>query len=88
MIYDKEVVNSLKGAIMSLRDEIISEVDSLPDSLKAKLLDYAKSLGQSSPMSSNSKDFMDLFGCIETSDVELMKKAIEEDCSKVDLDEW
>lgn len=73
---------------MSLRDEIISAVDNLPDSLKAKLLDYAKSLGQSSPKISNSKDFTDLFGCIETSDVELMSKAIEEDCSKVDLDEW
>lgn len=43
---------------------------------------------QAKPKGVPGKDLLKFAGTIEPDDLELMKQAIEEECERVDLDEW
>ncbi|MDH5203266.1 MAG: hypothetical protein OEZ31_08690 [Nitrospirota bacterium] len=69
----------------SIKDNLIAQIDKLPHDLQLRLLDYAKTL---IPKGVEGKSLLRFENAISTDDLQLMSKAIEEGCEKVDISEW
>jgi hypothetical protein len=73
-----------------LLEEILNVVHRLKPEEQQQVLDFARTLpGSSRPKGVSSLKLLKLAeGLFEREDVEEMMKAIEEDCEKIDYDEW
>jgi len=71
-----------------IKDKIISELESLSEEQQKKLLDYTLKLKFSMREPKTGSKLINLSGAISKADLNVMKKAIEEDCEQVDLNEW
>jgi hypothetical protein len=69
----------------SIKDNIIAQLNSLPYDLQLRVLDFAKTL---IPRGVEGKSLLRFGGVISPDDLQLMSKAIEEGCEKVDVSEW
>ena len=70
-----------------LREQILQQVASLPPEQQERVLAFAKSL---SPVSGglSGKELLKFKGRIEKADLQVMTKAIEEGCERIDRSEW
>ncbi|MBI3814021.1 MAG: hypothetical protein HY279_06100 [Nitrospinae bacterium] len=68
-----------------IKDDIIAQVDKLPYDLQLRVLDFAKTI---MPKGVKGKSLLRFERAIPSDDLELMSKAIEEDCERVDASEW
>jgi hypothetical protein len=85
----------MRGAVMSpdpaIQSELLSYMVQLPADAQARVVDFARTLTQSSkdlPRSTPGKEFLRLAGVISADDLALMERVIEEDCERIDLSEW
>ncbi len=69
----------------SIRDNLINQIDKLPHDLQLRVLDFVKAL---TPKGVEGKSLLRFEGAIPSDDLQLMSKAIEEGCEKVDISEW
>lgn len=69
-----------------IRQQILSALDQLNKRQQESLLAFIKSLIEKKP--NNKPDILKMSGKIEKDDLKLMKKAIQEDCEKINPDEW
>lgn len=69
----------------SIRDNLITQIDKLPHDLQLRVLDFVKAL---TPKGVEGKSLLRFEGSIPANDLQLMSKAIEEGCEKVDISEW
>jgi hypothetical protein len=69
----------------SIKNDLVAHVEKLPPELQLRVLDYAKAL---MPKGVKGKKILRFGGAISSSDLKLMTKAIENDCEKVDVNEW
>jgi len=69
----------------SIRDNLIAQIDKLPHDLQLRVLDFVKAL---TPKGVEGKSLLRFEGAIPADDLQLMSKAIEEGCEKVDISEW
>lgn len=69
----------------SIKDSLIAQIDKLPSELQRRLLDITKTL---IPKGVEGKVLLRFEGVILADDLELMSKAIEEGCEKVEVSEW
>jgi hypothetical protein len=63
----------------------MTQIDKLPHDLQARVLDIIKAL---TPKGVEGKSLLRFEGSISADDLQLMSKAIEEGCEKVDINEW
>jgi hypothetical protein len=70
----------------SLLPLILHEVESLTDAQQRRVLAYIREL-QAGPARSGAA-LIELAGTIPLHDLNLMEKAIEEECERIDLDGW
>lgn len=68
-----------------VKNDLIAQLDKLPYGLQLRVLDFAKAL---IPKGIQGKTLLRFEGAIPAEDLQLMSKAIEEGCEKVDTDEW
>jgi hypothetical protein len=68
-----------------IKDNIIAQIDRLPYDLQLRVLDFAKTLV---PKGVEGKSLLRFEGTISVDDLQLMSKAIEDGCEKVDIGEW
>ena len=68
----------------SIKDNLAAQLDSLPYNLQLRVLDFIKSL---IPKGVKGKSLLRFEGAIPADDLQLMTKAIEENCEKVDTGE-
>lgn len=68
-----------------IKDSLIAQVDKLPYDLQLRVLDFVNSL---MPKGVSGKSLLRFEGVISDDDLRLMSKAIEEDCERVDVNEW
>lgn len=68
-----------------IKDNIFSEIEKLPYELQLRVFDFVKTLA---PKGVKGESLLQFEGTISDDDLQLMSKAIEEDCEKVDLNEW
>jgi hypothetical protein len=69
----------------SIKDNLIAQIDKLPHDLQLRVLDFIKAL---TPKGVEGKSLLRFEGAIPADDLQLMSKAIEEGCEKVDISEW
>ncbi|OIP64803.1 MAG: hypothetical protein CO150_04065 [Nitrospirae bacterium CG_4_9_14_3_um_filter_53_35] len=69
----------------SIKKNLIAQIEKLPYDLQLRVLDFAKAL---IPKGVEGKSLLKFEGAIHTDDLQLMLKAIEENCEKVDTGEW
>ncbi len=68
-----------------IKDSLIAQMDKLPYDLQLRVLDYVKSL---IPKGVDGKSLLRFEGAISDDDLRLMSQAIEQDCERVDVNEW
>ncbi len=69
----------------SVKDNLMTQIDKLPHDLQVRVLDMIKAL---TPKGVEGKSLLRFEGSISEDDLQLMSKAIEEGCEKVDINEW
>jgi len=69
----------------SIKENLIAQMDKLPYDLQVHVLDFAKALV---PKGVEGKSLLRFEKAIPSDDLQLMSKAIEENCEKVDTGEW
>jgi hypothetical protein len=68
-----------------VKDSLIAQMDKLPYDLQLRVLDFVKSL---MPKGVAGKSLLRFEGAIPDDDLRLMSQAIEENCERVDANEW
>ncbi|MEQ8222682.1 MAG: hypothetical protein ABRQ37_10305 [Candidatus Eremiobacterota bacterium] len=71
---------------LTVKEEIIRQIENLPVEFQIQVLNYARTL--IIPCGVPGKDLLPFAGTIEVSDLNTMKYAIDNDCEKVDINEW
>ncbi len=71
-----------------IKQEILKELDRLPPELQRQVLDFARALGSSVSEGVPGKELLRFAGILTPEEAELMERAIEEGCERVDLSEW
>ena len=69
----------------SIKNDLLTQIDRMPPELQQRLLDFIKTL---SSHGVEDKGLLRFGGAISASDLDVMSKAIEEGCEKVDISEW
>jgi hypothetical protein len=68
-----------------IKDNLIGQINKLPHDLQLRVLEFVKAL---TPKGVVGKSLLRFEGFIAADDLQLMSKAIEEGCEKVDISEW
>jgi len=68
-----------------VKDSLIAQMDKLPYDLQLRVLDFVKSL---IPKGVDGKSLLRFEGAISDEDLRIMSQAIEENCERVDVNEW
>lgn len=69
----------------SIKNNLIAQLDKLPYDFQLRVLDFVKGLILKGV---EGKSLLRFEGNISLDDLQLMSKAIEENCEKVDISEW
>ena len=69
-------------------DEVIKQLQTMPQPLQERVLEFARMLGNAEIQGTPGEDLLRFAGCIPPDDLLLMKEAIEQDCERVDINEW
>ena len=73
----------------AFKSKIITQLDKLRPDQQKKVLIFVQSLSEEEPPGGVAGEkLLPYAGCIDADDLEIMAKAIEEGCEKVDLNEW
>jgi hypothetical protein len=84
------LIGAEEGSSMSvsIRKQILDQVNKLPLAQQQLVLTFASSLMRKTPRGLPGKSLLTFAGCIEAADAEAMTKAIEENFERVDVNGW
>lgn len=68
--------------------KITGQLDRLPFEFQRRVLDFAESLTLSLPKGTAGKKLLRFVGTIKSDDLKAMTQAIEENCERINSDEW
>lgn len=72
-----------------IKQQILDELRRLDADKQRRVLDFARELSEADrPRGVPAKELSRFAGLIPKEDLEEMKRAIEEDCERIDYDEW
>lgn len=71
-----------------IKHEIEEQLDRLPVEMQRRVLDFALALVATEPKGVPGANLLRFAGTISKEDLDLMEKAIEEDCERIDENEW
>jgi hypothetical protein len=69
-------------------DEVIEQLKVMPQHLQWQVLEFVRSLVKAEVRGTPGQQLLRFAGSIPSDDLQLMRKAIEQDCERVDVDEW
>jgi hypothetical protein len=72
----------------AIKDQIVSQLDGLSDDEQARILHLVRSMAGSAPTGAPGKSLLRFAGMFEAEDARRMAEAIEEDCERIEPDEW
>jgi hypothetical protein len=73
---------------ISIIDQVIEQLRSMPQPLQWRVLKFARTLIASQIQGVPGQQLLQFAGVIPSDDLQLMQEAIEQDCEQVDLNEW
>lgn len=74
--------------ITPIIEQVVEQLESLPENLQRRVLEFVQSLKGSAFRGVPGKQLIRFAGFIPLDDLQLMRQAIESGCEQVDLDEW
>jgi hypothetical protein len=81
--------DSIGGSMSTiLRDQILEQLDRLPDEQQKQVLEYVRTLDTSLSIGVAGKDMIRFAGFIPIEDIQQMEQAIEEDCEQINPNDW
>ncbi len=72
----------------SLKKEILEKLDLLPIEEQRRVFNFTRALTERKTVGIPGRDLLRFAGTIEKTELESMKRAIEDGCERVDLNEW
>jgi len=73
---------------VSVIDQVVEQLKSMPQSLQSEVLRFAYTLINSEVQGVSGQELIKFAGTIPSEDLQLMQAAIEQNCEQVDLNEW
>ncbi len=70
----------------TLLDQVVEELKVLPEALQWRVLEFVRTLA--APHGVPGKQLLQFAGAISSDDLLIMSQAIEQDCERVDANEW
>ena len=72
----------------SITDDMLNEFRALGDDDRRRVLEYARSLGQTPPKGVRGEALLAHAGVLSEEDASAISEAIDEGCEQVNLDAW
>ncbi len=69
-------------------DKVIEQLKSLPSELQWRVLEFTRALILSTPHGVPGQQLLRFAGSIPLEDVQVMREVIEQDCERIDTNEW
>ena len=73
---------------LSIIEQVVQQLNTMPQSLQQQVLQFACRIGQISIKGTPGQQLLKLAGSIPSDDLAVMQDSIRQDCEQVDLDEW
>jgi hypothetical protein len=72
----------------TVKKEIVSQIERLDYEHQRRVLEFARVLAVTGPKGIPGKQLLSFAGAIHADDLKTIKQAIEDNCEKVNLNEW
>lgn len=72
----------------SIIKEVIKRLEVMPQHLQRQVLEFAQTLVKAEVRGTPGQQLLRFAGSIPPNDLQLMREAIEQDCERIDMDEW
>ncbi|NET35387.1 MAG: hypothetical protein F6K19_25745 [Cyanothece sp. SIO1E1] len=72
----------------SIIDQIVEQLRAMPQPLQWQVLKFVRSLVSDKIQGVPGQQLLRFAGAISSSDLQLMRDVIEQDCERIDLNEW
>jgi hypothetical protein len=72
----------------SIIEQLVEQLRTMPQPLQWQVLEFARTLVDSKVQGVSGQQLLRFAGAISSDDLRLMREAIEQDCERVDLNEW
>lgn len=84
------IIYDLKEDSMSISiiNEVIKRLEIMPQHLQQQVLEFTQALGTNEVRGTPGQQLLCFAGSIPLKDIQLMREAIDQDCERVDIDEW
>ena len=69
-------------------DEVVEQLKVMPQPLQRQVLEFVRSLVETGVRGTPGQQLLRFAGSIPSDDLQLMREAIEQDCERIDVDEW
>jgi hypothetical protein len=69
-------------------DEVVEQLKVMPQHLQWQVLEFVRALVKAEVRGTPGQQLLRFAGSIPLDDLQLMREAIEQDCERVDVDEW
>jgi predicted lipid carrier protein YhbT len=69
-------------------DEVVEQLKVMPQPLQRQVLEFVRSLVRAEVRGTPGQQLLRFAGSIPSNDLRLMCEAIEQDCERIDIDEW
>ncbi|WRH65915.1 MAG: hypothetical protein RSE13_19635 [Planktothrix sp. GU0601_MAG3] len=73
---------------ISIIDEVVEQLKVMPEDLQWQVLEFARTLVKTEVRGTTGHKLLCFAGSIPLDDLEFMRQAIEQDCERVDINEW
>jgi hypothetical protein len=72
----------------AIQNDLLKQVEQLSPPLQRKVVDFARSLAQSRPRGIPGRQLLEFVGILSPEEAKAMMDAIEEDCERIDPNDW
>ena len=72
----------------SVIEQVVEQLRAMPQPLQWRVLEFARTLVNSKIRGVSGQQLLRFAGTISPDDLKLMREAIEQDCERIDLNEW
>jgi hypothetical protein len=73
---------------ISIIDEVVEQLKIMPQHLQWQVLEFVRALVKLKVRGVPGRQLLRFAGSIPSDDLQLMREAIEQDCERVDINEW
>ena len=73
---------------ISIIDEVVEQLKVMPQHLQWQVLEFVRTLVKAEVRGTPGHQLLRFAGSIPSDDLQLMREAIEQDCERVDINEW